>query len=383
MSEPNHRPTVVQFGAGNIGRGFMGDIYTSAGYEVVFVDVADALVSALNQRHSYPLRLAGPDRFETLNITPARAVSAKDTAGVAAELARCAFACTAVGVPVLPRLAPALAAGVKARTEPLNVVLCENQLNCSGLLRGYLARELRPDELARVGLVESVVSRMAPVVPAEERAADPLLAIAEDYAVLPVEAKSFIGPIPPVPAFRPATDFGAYVERKLFVHNMGHAVSAYLGFQAHLGYVHEAMARPELAETVSEAMRESGEALCRKHDLDRAEMQEHRENLLRRFANAALGDTVRRVGKDPVRKLRPDDRLIGAALTCLDWNVEPKHIVQGIVSALHYDDPGDPAAGMIQETLREDGIEETLRRFTGQRPESDLGQLILEAWGVF
>lgn len=375
-------PTVVQFGAGNIGRGFMGHVFTEAGFEVVFVDVAPDLVAGLNEARAYPLRLAGPDRFETLTIGPVRAVDARDTEAVAAELARCRFACTAVGVQVLPRLAPVLAAGIRARETPLDVILCENQLHCSDLLRGYLARELTPEQLRRIGLIESVVSRMVPVVGEDERSENPLLAVAEDYPALPLDARAFLGEIPPVTAFRKVENFPAYVERKLYVHNMGHAVAAYLGYGEGVTFVHEAMALPHVREVVEGAMLESGEALCRKHDFDRAEMREHRENLLRRFANAALGDTVTRVGKDPIRKLRPDDRLVGAALTCLDWSVDPANIVRGIVAAFRYNAAGDPGAEMLQSTQREDGFAEAFRRFTGQRPESELGMLVLEAWGA-
>src|SRR5690349_4578030 len=104
--------TVVQFGAGNIGRGFMGHLFTEAGYEVVFVDVVPEVVWALNGRRAYPLRLAGPDRFETLTIRPVRAVDGRDLEAVAREIAACDFVCTAVGVPALPHLAPGLAAGI-------------------------------------------------------------------------------------------------------------------------------------------------------------------------------------------------------------------------------------------------------------------------------
>lgn len=378
----SQRPTVVQFGAGNIGRGFMGHLFTEAGYEVVFVDVTPELVSGLNERREYPLRLAGPDRFETLTIGPVRAVDARDTDAVAGELAHAAFACTAVGVPVLPRLAPVVAEGVRRRQGTLDVILCENQLHCSDLFRGYLARELRPEELRRVGLVESVVSRMVPVLSEEERSQDPLLAVAEDYETLPLDARAFLGEVPSVPAFRQVEKFPAYVERKLYVHNMGHAIAAYLGYRERCGYIHEALALPPVRATVEGAMLESGEALCRKHDFSRDEMREHRDNLLRRFANAALGDTVARVAKDPIRKLRPDDRLVGAALTCLDWSVDPACIVRGIAAALRYDDPEDRAAQLLQQTIREDGLATAFSRFTGQRAESELGMLVLEAAGL-
>jgi mannitol-1-phosphate 5-dehydrogenase len=372
--------TVVQFGAGNIGRGFMGQIYTEAGYEVVFVDVALPIVEALNARRAYPLRLAGPDRFETLTITPVRAIDGRDVEAVAAELASCAFACTAVGVPALPHVAPALVAGIQKRGKVLDVILCENQLHCSDLLRGYLARHLSEGELENVGLVESVVSRMVPVVPEAERAADPLLAVAEDYPRLPVDRAAFLGAPPQVPALQFVESFPAYVERKLFIHNMGHAVSAYLGYEAGHEYVHEAMALPSVRRVVEGAMAEAGEALARKHGLDRAETARHRADLLRRFQNAALNDTVLRVARDPVRKLRPEDRLIGAALTCLDESVEPENIVRGIVAALRYDAPSDPGAATVQQAIRTEGLGQAFQQFTGQRPDSELGRCVLDAW---
>ena len=373
--------TVVQFGAGNIGRGFTGHLFTEAGYEVVFVDVAAEVIAGLNARREYPLRLAGPDRFETLTIRPVRAVDGRDIPAVTEELARCAFACTAVGVQALPYLAPGLAAGMRVRTATLDVILCENQLHCSDLLRGYLVPLLEPERLANLGLVESVVSRMVPVLSEEDRAQDPLLAVAEDYAVLPVDSTAFLGALPAVPALRPVDNFSAYVERKLYVHNLGHAVAAYLGYQRGYEFIWEAMRDATVLEAVVGAMLEAGEALARKHGFPRAELTQHREDLVRRFENAALGDTVLRVGRDPMRKLRPDDRLVGAALTCLDWDVEPRYIVQGIVAALRFDPPGDPTAGAIQETLRRDGIGQALLQLTGRGPDSEVGRRVLAEFG--
>lgn len=374
--------TALQFGAGNIGRGFTGHLFTEAGFEVVFVDVAPELVAALNERRAYPLRLAGPDRHETLTIGPVRAVDGRDVAAVAAEVAACAFACTAVGVAALPHLVPALAAGIRARRGTLDVILCENQLHCSDLLRGLLAAHLPPADLDRVGLVESVVSRMAPVLSPAERAGDPLLAVAEDYPVLPVDGSAFRGPVPPVPALRPVADFPAWVERKLFVHNLGHAVAAYLGARAGCATIAGALEQAEVRAACEGAMAESCEALARRHGLDRGDLARHRGDLLRRFANPALGDTVARVARDPVRKLRPDDRLVGAALLCLDQGVEPACIARGIAAALAYADPGDAAAEEVRAEAARSGPAGAFRRFTGQPPEGELGRLVLAAWGA-
>jgi mannitol-1-phosphate 5-dehydrogenase len=373
------RPTVLQFGAGNIGRGFMGHLFTEAGFEVVFADVVPEVIAALNERGAYPLRLAGPDRFETLTIGPVRAVDARDTDAIARELGTCAFACTAVGVAALPHLVPPLAAGIKGREPPLDVILCENQLNCSSLLRGLLEPHVPAEKLAQVGLIESVVSRMVPLMDEVERARDPLLVVAEDYHRLPVDRAGFVGEIPHVPALVPASPFIAYVERKLYVHNLGHAVAAYLGYLRGCATIPEAMSVAEVCEIVEGAMEEGCEALARKHGSDRSELRSYSADLLRRFRNAALGDTVLRVGRDPVRKLRPDDRLTGAALTCLDWDVNPVNIVLGIAAALRFDPPGDPGAEAVQTVMRNEGPGQALLQFTGQRPDSDLGRRVMDA----
>lgn len=372
--------TVVQFGAGNIGRGFVGQLWTDAGFEVVFVDVSPPIIDALNRERAYPLRLVGPDRFEARRIAPVRAVEGRDLDAVAAELARCRFACTAVGVAALPHLVPALARGIERRGEPLDVILCENQLHCSKLLRELLRPRVAQERLERVGLVESVVSRMVPPVPEAERAGAPLLAIAEDYELLPVDAAAFLGPRPAVPALVPAEPFQAYVERKLFMHNMAHAAAAYLGYRRGFRQIHEAVADPAIREVVLGALDETALALRRKWGLEAAELARHRDDLLRRFGNAALGDTVLRVGRDPVRKLRPEDRLVGAALTCLDWDVEPRCVARALAAALRFDHPEDPAAAPLRAVLKEDGPGEALHRFTGLHPDSELGRRVLQAF---
>jgi mannitol-1-phosphate 5-dehydrogenase len=183
-----------------------------------------------------------------------------------------------------------------------------------------------------------------------------------------------------VPAFRPVDRLPAWVERKLFVHNMAHAVAAYLGSAAGCRFVHQATALPPVRAPVIRAMEEAGEALARKHGFDRRELAAERRSLLRRFDNALLADTVTRVGRDPARKLRPDDRLVGAALTCLDHGVEPAGIARGIAAALRFEAPGDASAAEVRRVVAEQGPGRALLTFAGQRPDGELGRLVLAAW---
>jgi mannitol-1-phosphate 5-dehydrogenase len=378
-------PKLIQFGAGNIGRGFTGQLFADAGYALVFVDVRPEIVAALNERGRYRLRFAGPSRYEEREVGPARAVDGRDVEAVAREISDADLACTAVGVAALPHLASGLALGLRRRAAsgnaaPLDVLLCENQLHVGQAFRDRVAAELPPEEaslLDRIGFVETVVSRMVPELSPEERAADPLRVVVEDYDRLPVDARAFRGPMPPVPGLEPTDRFAGYFERKLFTHNLGHAVAAYLGHAAGLPYIHEAMEDPRTAARVRGAMEEAGAGLIARWGFSRQEQAEHAAGLIARLANAALRDTVARVGRDPLRKLGPDDRLIGGALLALDHGVEPKAIAAGIAAALRFDVPGDPSAAELQRRLGESSAAGVLREVCGLAPEHPLARLVL------
>lgn len=47
----------VQFGAGNIGRGFIGLVLEQAGYHVVFADINQNVIDKLNNEKSYTVHV--------------------------------------------------------------------------------------------------------------------------------------------------------------------------------------------------------------------------------------------------------------------------------------------------------------------------------------
>ncbi len=206
--------TAVQFGAGNIGRGFLAQLFHESGLEVVFVDVADAVVTALNTRGSYPIHIVGPGA-ETVWIDNVRAVHGRDRVRVAGEIMRAQVVCTAVGASALPHAAPALAAGLlarhKASGEPINVLLCENLHDAAALLREAVAEHIpakdRDAVLEKTGFVQAVVSRMVPVQTEADRAADPLAIRVEAYKRLPVDATAVVGTLPHIVGVEPVSNF--------------------------------------------------------------------------------------------------------------------------------------------------------------------------------
>jgi mannitol-1-phosphate 5-dehydrogenase len=376
----------VMFGAGNIGRGFLGQLFYESGYHTTFVDVQDTLVDALNARGEYPLRIVD-DTSTNVTIRNVSAINARDSDGVAEALAGADIAATAVGVHVMPAIAAALASGIARRFErsnaaPLDIIVCENLIGAGPFMRSRVRESLDPrfhNVLeSSVGFVEASIGRMVPVLTAELIAEDPLLIEVEAYRDLPVDRAGFRGPIPPIVSLQAKDNFGAYVERKLFVHNLGHAATAYLGYQRGHSYIWQAIEDTEVRGIVEGAMAETCLGLYRKHGMPLDDLTAHAADLRRRFANKALGDQITRVARDPIRKLGPNDRLIGAVHMCLDQGVPPLNVVKAIRAAIQYDNPEDPASQTIQAIRRERGDATVLREIGGVGE----GDALLEMMGL-
>jgi mannitol-1-phosphate 5-dehydrogenase len=432
-------PVAVQFGAGNIGRGFMGELFHTSGYHTIFVDVDRTLVDAIVSRGAYEVRHVTTESDTPLGISGVSALDARDTEAVARAVAGASVVCTAVGVRVLAAVAPALAQGILLRlgreaAAPLNVITCENLVGAGRILRDLVWHEIvklsgtttprepsrggspdpprenrddgigngvcaagpetrraewrcsagrgppltRTDFEGRFGFVEAVVSRMVPLVPDEIRRRDPLWVACEPYARLPVDGKAFRGPVPRIAGLEPVADILAYQRRKLASHNMSHAMAAYLGYQGRHEFIWQAMADAAIVRTVRAAMNETGRALASRFGFEPAEQRAYEDDLLDRYRNRALGDQVRRVAADPLRKLGREDRLIGSARLCLEEDVNPAHLLVGIRSALEYNNPDDAAAVRLQEMLATRGREGVLRDVCGLSPDDPLFARLLE-----
>ena len=374
----------VMYGGGNIGRGFIGKVFSDSGYEVCFLDIMQPLIDEMNRRGGYTVRIVS--NAETVNapVKNVRAVNSS-TEQALEEIATCDIMATAVGVNVLPKIAPVIAEGVKKRMResgrPLDIILCENQLEADVLMRGWINERLNDEEKAwaekNLGLVEASIGRMVPPLTPEEKAKDSLLICVEPYCQLPVDKAAFKGEIPDLVGLVPYTPFGFYIKRKLFLHNMGHAMVAYFAYQQGIEYIWQAVEHKEVYDLARKAMKGSGEALIRQYGEEmRANVEENIDDLLFRFGNKALKDTVARVGGDLVRKLRRNDRLVGAALYCIEQGVDPEPIVEGIRAALKFDREGDVSAPELQKALKEQGIDYVLEHYMGLEPDEPLYAMI-------
>ncbi|WP_045275240.1 mannitol-1-phosphate 5-dehydrogenase [Microbacterium terrae] len=364
----------VHFGAGNIGRGFVGLLLHQGGYEVVFSDVAAPLVDAINAVSEYTVHEVGEGGEDTV-VTGFRALnSAVDAQAVADEIATADVVTTAVGPTILKFVAPLIVAGIGLREPslpPLQVMACENAINATDLLRDEMitaAEGAWEAVSAHAVFANTAVDRIVPAQP-EGSGVDVTV---EPFFEWAIERPPFGDTPPHIPGAHFVDDLAPYIERKLFTVNTGHATTAYFGAQAGIETIAAALEHPEIAARVSAALEETSALLTAKHGLDEGDLAVYRATILSRFANAALPDTVWRVGRQPLRKLSRHERFVGPAAEAAERGLPVAGLVAAIGAALAFDDAEDPQSVDLQRMLREQDAASFTASVTGLEAEHPL-----------
>ncbi|USD67350.1 mannitol-1-phosphate 5-dehydrogenase [Vibrio sp. SCSIO 43136] len=365
----------VHFGAGNIGRGFIGKLLADADVEVTFADVDAPLVDQLSHKQEYKVKVVGTEcHIDTVNHVTAVNSASED---VIDRIVKTDMVTTAVGPNVLDIIAKTIATGITKRFEagnnaPLNIIACENMVRGTTHLKGEVYKHLdeslhqKTDEL--VGFVDSAVDRIVP--PAEAANDDPLEVTVESFSEWIVDEQQFKGEIPEIEGMEKTNNLMAFVERKLFTLNTGHCITAYLGCLKGHRTIREAIEDPAIQAEVKQAMMESGEVLIRRYGFDRDMHNAYIEKILGRFANPFLVDEVDRVGRQPLRKLGANDRLVKPLLGTIEYGTENKTLLKGIAAALKYTSDSDPQAVELQKSLADVGVKKTLATYTGLAEDS-------------
>jgi mannitol-1-phosphate 5-dehydrogenase len=391
---------LVQFGAGNIGRSFIGQLFSRAGWEVVFVDINTNMVNLLNEKRYYTIVIKREGlEDEKRRIGPVRAIQGNEVDRISEEIVEADLLATSVGQAALPQILPTLAQGISKRFDrnnrsPIDIILAENIHGAASMVRNNLKRVLAPSFPLEefVGLVETSIGKMVPLMHSCDLDQDPLQLFAEEYETLILAKKGFIRQIPEPGKGWPESiklvdNISAYVDQKLYIHNMGHGGIAYLGFTIDPSaiLIADAIRLPGVESNVRQAMEQSALGLLKKYPEVFTPKEIHRyiEDLMYRFKNRALGDTIYRVGRDLFRKLQREDRLVGSMLFCAQYNLPFDAIAKIYKAALSFkgtDEYTNMFSGdeQFQDLLKQEGISGILQKVSGLDPLNSVDARVIQ-----
>ena len=374
---------ILLFGAGKIGRSFIGQLFSRGGYEVVFIDINKELIDKINARRSYPVIIKSDKGEERLIINNVRGLYISDEANIIREMEAVSYIATAVGQSNLPQVIPIIAKGIrnklaKGLKTPLDIIIAENLRNAADYFKEQLLQDLSFEQInSFIGLVETSIGKMVPIMSKADLGQDITQVFAEPYNTLILDKKGFINPLPDIPGLAPKDNMKAWVDRKSFIHNLGHAAAAYYGFLKYpqFKYLYELLADKEIENFARSSMMQSGRILQKMYpgQFTNDHIIDHIEDLLMRFQNKNLGDTVFRVGMDLYRKLGREDRLAGAIHHGIDYDMPYNKILFAMICGTHFyatDEYGQPFPedDHFARTLKVKGLDFILQNVCGFDP---------------
>lgn len=375
----------IVFGAGKIARGFIGQLLYLSNAHTTFVDINQQLVDRLNAEKTYHVYILGDSSLDS-DVTNFTALPLSEEAAIAKALQEADIAFVSVGGANLPAIGSLLARIYRTYgipPKPFNFITCENWRNAGQTLYDAIVASFTEEERHRfdtcIGVNEAVIMRTA-TQPSEEAARkDPTGVWVQNYWYLPISAEHFKGELPPIKACELMENFGNFLTQKMYTNNTSNAVIAYNGYLLGYDILAQAANSPEIAKLLDEAYVEINETLIKELDLDRTQQEEFAKKARAKYTDWTIVDRIIRHGKDPLRKLGPQDRLIAPARMALHQGIYPKIIIDTIAKALFFDEPSDEAAMKLKDMRRNKGIPYVLTTVCGLDPKEPLYTEVLQA----
>ncbi|HFI0451259.1 TPA: mannitol-1-phosphate 5-dehydrogenase [Streptococcus suis] len=371
----------VHFGAGNIGRGFIGEILFENGFEIAFVDVNETIIDALNQRHAYEIEIAEEGQRH-IAVSGVRGINNRQNPEeVVAALATADLVTTAIGPNILPLIAGLVAEGIEARrqagnTQPLDVLACENMIGGSAFLYEEVKKHLSEEGLAYaaefVGFPNAAVDR---IVPAQSHE-DPLFVVVEPFNEWVVETQGMKNPDLKLEGVHYESDLEPFIERKLFSVNSGHATSAYTG--AHFGAttILEALQNPEVKSKVEAVLAEIRSLLIAKWGFDEQALVDYHKVIISRFENPYIVDDIARVARTPIRKLGYNERFIRPIRELRERGLSYDNLLATVSYIFGYKDETDEQSVQLQALLQEKSLPEVVAEVTGVTEPALIAEIV-------
>lgn len=371
----------VHFGAGNIGRGFIGEILFENGFEIAFVDVNERIIDALNERGSYEIEIAEEGQRH-IAVSGVRGINnAKNPEAVVAAIAEADVVTTAIGPNILPFIAGLVAQGIEARqaagnTQPLDVLACENMIGGSAFLyeevKKHLSEEGQAFAESYIGFPNAAVDR---IVPAQQHE-DPLFVIVEPFSEWVVETSGMKNPDLKLDKVHYEADLEPFIERKLFSVNSGHATAAYTGAAFGAETILEALKNPEVKAKVEAVLTEIRSLLVAKWGFDEADLAAYHAVIISRFENPFIVDEVTRVARTPIRKLGYDERFIRPIRELKDRGLNYAALLETVATVFAYQDSADEQSVQLQALLEEKPVAQVVAEVTGLSDADLLSQIV-------
>lgn len=377
----------VILGAGRIGRGFVTQLLTLNNVDITYFDASDAMVEQMNQIGHYTIHVLGHSDLD-LEVDHVKAYPTSDIDQLAACWKESDFIFTACGGKNMPSVGKTIGQAFKklvtiGGVHLSNIITCENWIDPAKDLEEAILSCLDEKEAKlfkeNVGVGESVILCTGTGAPDPSKVINPIDTWVQNFKYLPIDKDAIKTEIPNWEYIEFVDNFGHLLTQKLYTNNTSCGSVAYLGHLKGLTYMAEAANDVEIEPIMDEIYNEINQALIQGMGIDAESQYAFSKRAKAKYTDRDIVDKLTRIARDPLRKLRPEDRLIGPSKIALSIGVKPTAIALATAAALFYDEPDDESAMKLQQMRKEHGVEYILQNVCQLKPEEELYQMILSS----
>ncbi|QCI18517.1 mannitol-1-phosphate 5-dehydrogenase [Buchnera aphidicola (Aphis nasturtii)] len=376
---------VLHFGAGNIGRAFIGKSILQSGFNLTFADINQNIIDALNYYKKYNVKLVGYNYQEIISVNNFRAINLNNPR-ILNVISDMNLITTAIGASSLDKIALILEKGIMLKIKlkskiPLNIIACENKTQASSYLKKIIFKNIsvKYHEYLNehIGFIDCSIDTIVPSISSFEQ--NSLSLIAENFQEWIVDQKQFKGTIPKIINMTISNNLKSFIDRKILTLNTGHAIAAYLGWIKNHKTIYHSIKDNDVKDIVYGAMKESGLTLIKKYNFNQNSHFSYINKILIRFQNPFLLDRIERIARNPLQKLRKDERLIKPFLLAKKYNFSYDNLIKGIAAALYYRNINDSESMQIDNLIKKFGIKQTLSKISHLQLDSqEIDLIVLE-----
>lgn len=366
---------VTIIGAGRSGRGMLGELYGRDDFHIVFADKNKELITKMRNQGYYTVKITDIETNESQErcIDNFTCIDVAEKEKYYEILNHSDIISTAILPKDFDEVIKDLAGSIKQRflkqytNKPMIITLGANYVGMKEYFIQGIRKILNTNEKRffdeQVYLLMSIVNRKNMLPKEKEKTDDELRIIGDNKDILQVEKNLVLETIGQIPSWMILKDnIESLMAVKLWAYNLVQASMVAVGINKGFMDTYLCSQDYESSKWAYYAAIEGYEGVRKEYELPER-TEEESKYMVNIFRNEKFRDNCYRIIRNPIRKLKKNDRFIGPALCALKHDILPYYITKCCAYMFLYKNQKDPETLEIHDYINTYGIEAAIQKY--------------------